>query len=233
MNRSDDPTATATPLPDSAAIARRIAERQGQLQLTEDMLATRAGMTPTYLRYLLKAEADFDPGGLVRIALALDLTYQELVEGRSDLPPGQGPAPTVPALVRLTTRECWDRVGGRGVGRIALPTEPGPTVLPVNYAVDAGSIVYRTDPDGAAAPAPGSAVSFQVDHIDDHLSTGWSVLIIGTAEHIDSSEAIQRLETEHQMEPWAGGSRPLWVRIQPDTVSGRRIGAIGPDNHLH
>ncbi|GAA2740720.1 MULTISPECIES: helix-turn-helix domain-containing protein [Kitasatospora] len=233
MNSPADPTAHAVPPPDPADIARRIAERQGRLELTEEALARRAGMAPTYLRLLLTARTDFDPASLLRIAAALDLTYEELREGRSDPPPGQGPAPARPALVHLTTPECWDRLGPRGVGRIALSTGPGPTVLPVNYTADAGTIVYRTDPNGAAAPMRGTTVSFQVDHVDDHLSTGWSVLITGTAEHIDDVEAIQRLETAYRTEPWAGGNRPLWVRIQPDTISGRRIGTIGPDSHLH
>jgi len=232
MNRPADRAKPATPPPDPAAIARRIAERQGQLDLTEDALATRVGMAPAYLQHLLKAGPDFDPAGLRRIAAALDLTYQELLEGRSDPPPGQSPPRSRPALVHLTTRECWDRLGTRGIGRIALPTEPGPTVLPVNYAVDALAIVYRTDPDGAAAPAPGTPVSFQVDHIDDHLSTGWSVLVIGTAEHIDDPEEARRIAADHEPEPWAGGHRPLWVRVRPDTITGRRIGTVGPDAHL-
>ncbi|MFD0274663.1 helix-turn-helix domain-containing protein [Kitasatospora sp. NPDC127111] len=233
MNRRADPSTPVAPPPNPADVVRRIAERQGRLELTEEALARRAGMAPTYLRLLLTAGTDFDPASLLRIAAALDLTYQELLEGRSDPPPGQGPAPARPALVHLTIPECWDRLGSKGVGRIALPAEPGPIVLPVNYAVDAGTIVYRTDPNGAAAPTPGTTVSFQVDHVDDHLSTGWSVLITGAVEHIDDVDAIQRLETEQRAEPWAGGSRPLWVRIQPDTISGRRIGTIGPDSHLH
>jgi len=231
VNRTAD-AAPAVPPSDQAGVARRIAERQGELGLTEDALARRAGMAPTYLRYLLNAGPDFDPGGLLRVAAALDLTFQELREGRSGPPPGQGPAPARPALVQLLTRECWDRLGPGGVGRIALPTEPAPTVFPVNYTVDARTVLYRTDPDRAAAPARGSTVSFQVDHVDDRLSTGWSVLVTGTAEHIDDPEEARRLETEHGTEPWAGGSRTLWVRIRPDSVTGRRIGTIGPDGHL-
>ncbi|MFJ9446813.1 pyridoxamine 5'-phosphate oxidase family protein [Kitasatospora sp. NPDC101235] len=53
-----------------------------------------------------------------------------------------------------------------------MPGEPAPAVLPVNYAVDAGAIVYRTAPEGAAASRDGSPISFQVDHIDEHRSRG-------------------------------------------------------------
>ncbi|WP_051969675.1 pyridoxamine 5'-phosphate oxidase family protein [Kitasatospora azatica] len=98
------------------------------------------------------------------------LTYQELIEGRRDPAPGQSGAPSRPALVRLTTPECWDKLGTHGVGRVVLPILPAPLVFPVNYTVDAETVAYRTTPHGAAAAEPGTAVSFQVDHIDDHLS---------------------------------------------------------------
>jgi nitroimidazol reductase NimA-like FMN-containing flavoprotein (pyridoxamine 5'-phosphate oxidase superfamily) len=208
---------------DPGAIERRIAERRRQLGLSEDDLAAAASMAPRYLQHLLEAGPDFDPGGFVRIAVALHLTYQELVEGRGDLPPGQTGPGAQPVLARLTVEECWDKLGIRGMGRLALPIEPGPAVFPVNYGVDARSIVYRTVPGGAAAPETGASVSFQVDRIDEHLAQGWSVLVTGTAERVEDPAAVRHLAQEHTAEPWAGGERSLWIRIRPDTVSGRRI----------
>lgn len=221
--------------PEPAGIARRIAERRNSLGLTEDDLATRAGMAPPYLRHLLRCGPAFDRAGFLRIAAALELTYAELLEGRSDRPPGQHSAPTHPVLAHLTEDECWDRLGSRGVGRLALPTGPAPTVLPVNYIADARTLAYRTDPRGAAAPSPGTAVSFQIDHVDDRLTTGWSVLVSGTADHVQDPEAVrhlEHLEAEYGTRPWAGGNRPLWVRIQPGRITGRRIGTTGPDTPL-
>lgn len=180
-------------------------------------------MSPRYLQQLLEAGPDFDPGGLAQIATSLGVTYQELLEGRADPPPGQtGPAPR-PVLVHLTTAECWDKLGTRGVGRVALPAQPGPAVLPVNYAVDAGTIVYRTEPRGAAAPETGAAVSFEVDRVDDRTSQAWSVLVTGFAERVEDPATMRHLTERHAAEPWAGGNRPLWIRIRPDTVTGRRV----------
>jgi nitroimidazol reductase NimA-like FMN-containing flavoprotein (pyridoxamine 5'-phosphate oxidase superfamily) len=211
---------------DPGVVARRIDERRAQLGLTEDDLATEAGMSPRYLQHLLQMGLDFDPGGMRRIAAALGVTYEELLEGRRDAPPGQtGPGPR-PVLVRLSAAECWDKLGTHGVGRVALPVEPGPAVFPVNYAVDAGTIVYRTAPGGSAAPETGAAVSFQVDRMDDELSQGWSVLVTGAAERVDDPAAGRRLSERHAPEPWAGGDRPLWVRIRPDTVTGRGIATM-------
>lgn len=214
------------PRPAPGSIAQHISERSTQLGLTAQALATQAGMAPRYLEHLIDAGPGFDPGGFLRLAAALQLTYRELLEGPSDPPPGQSEAAARPVLIHLTAHECWEKLGTHGVGRIALPVHPGPAVFPVNYTVDADTIVYRTDPQGAAAAEAGATVSFQVDRIDDHLSRGWSVLIIGTAEHVDDPDTLQRLAQRPGAEPWAGGNRPLWVRIRPEQITGRRIGTM-------
>ncbi|MER5865062.1 pyridoxamine 5'-phosphate oxidase family protein [Kitasatospora sp. NPDC002040] len=233
MNRLDSSTARTTPPSDQGVLARRVADRQHHLDLTDEALARRAGMTPAYLRLLMTAGAGFDPAGLLRLGAAMDLTYRELTEGPDDPPPGQGPPVVHPVLIHLTAQECWDRLGSGGVGRIALAAEPGPTVLPVNYTVRSGSVLYRTAPHGAAAPRPGTVVSFQVDRIDDSTSTGWSVLLTGPARPVEDPAEIQDLESQPGAEPWAGGNRPQWVRIRPDTLTGRRIGTVTPGDHLH
>jgi nitroimidazol reductase NimA-like FMN-containing flavoprotein (pyridoxamine 5'-phosphate oxidase superfamily) len=208
---------------DRNPIVRRVAERRAELGLSESGLSTRAAMSPRYLQHLLDAGPDFDPGGMVRVAAALDMTYQELLEGRSAPPPGQGDAGARPVLAQLSAAECWDKIGSHGVGRIAVPVQQkGPDVLPVNYLVDEGTVVYRTSPGGPAEPAAGEGVSFQVDQIDDHLSHGWSVLLTGTAEPVEGGAEADRL-AERAPEPWAGGDRPVWVRVRPKSVTGRRI----------
>ncbi|MFD0279435.1 pyridoxamine 5'-phosphate oxidase family protein [Kitasatospora sp. NPDC127111] len=209
---------------DPAAVARRVAERRDQLGLTDQMLAYQAAMAPRYLRHLLEAGPGFDPAGFTRIAAALRTSWPELLEGRADAPPGQsGPGPR-PLLLHLTESECWKLIGTHGVGRIGLPVQPGPAVHPVNYAVDDGAIVYRTAARGAAAPSDGSPVSFQVDRIDDHLSQGWSVLLLGEAHHVVDPDEEERLSLLPGATPWVGGARPLWVRVRVDEVTGRRIG---------
>ncbi len=210
---------------DRAAVARRIVERRDELGLNEQVLAYRAAMAPQYLRHLLEAGPAFDPAAFVRIAAALRTTWPALLEGRPDAPPGQSDPGPRPLLFHLTEPECWGLIGTRGVGRIALNAEPGPAVFPVNYAVDARTIVYRTAPR-AAAPPDGAKVSFQVDHIDDHLRQGWSCLILGEARHVDDPAESERLSALPGTTPWAGGHRALWVRIRPDEITGRRI-AVG------
>ncbi len=96
-------------------------------------------------------------------------------------------------------------------------------VLPVNYVVDQGSFAFRTGTQHAAAPEEGTAVSFQVDHIDEYLGRGWSVLALGAAHYVDAPEELERLAGLPGAAPWAGGDRPRWVRIRPAEITGRRL----------
>ncbi|MDH6577819.1 pyridoxamine 5'-phosphate oxidase family protein [Kitasatospora sp. MAP5-34] len=207
-------------------IGRRIALRSQALGLTGEQVAKRAGMSPRYLQHLTEVGTDFDPGALLRVAAVLQVTYRELLEGRTDAPPGQAPAAPHPVLMKLTTPECWDRLGEHGIGRVALSGDAGPAVLPVNYLVDSGTIVYRTAPGHVTAAAVGHEVAFEVDHVDDQLSQGWSVLIVGTAEHLTDPDTVQRLAEVDEAKPWAGGARNLWIRVVPARVTGRRIGTL-------
>ncbi|WP_371501780.1 pyridoxamine 5'-phosphate oxidase family protein [Kitasatospora sp. NBC_00374] len=208
--------------PDPRDIARRIALRAGQLGLTRDELATGAGMSLRYLQHLEELGSDFDPGAVRRLAAVLRMSEDELLDGRTDLPPGQSAPGPQPTLMRLSPEECWDRLSDHGIGRVALSSASGPAILPVNYLVDTRSIVYRTARTGAAAAAEGSEVAFEVDHVDEPGSAGWSVLVVGTAERLDDDTG-GRLAGRPGAEPWAGGVRDLWVRINPVRVTGRLI----------
>ncbi|MEU6849426.1 pyridoxamine 5'-phosphate oxidase family protein [Actinacidiphila alni] len=209
--------------PEPEALARRFAERRHALGLTERDVAKRAGMALTYLKQLLSTAPDFDPDGLFRIAAAVDLSFRELLHGTSRPPPGQGAAAPRPVLMSLTRPECWKLVGHHGVGRVALVPDAVPLIIPVNYTVDAQTVVYRTRPGGVADPRRAQTVSFEVDRIDDGRREGWSVLITGTAEPVEDAEGTARIAAAAGAEPWAGGARNRWVRVVPVSVTGRRI----------
>ncbi|MFI9201618.1 helix-turn-helix domain-containing protein [Streptomyces sp. NPDC053048] len=204
-------------------VATRCAVRRRQLGLTREELAHRAGMSPAYLDQLETFSGDFDPGALMQLAAALEMPYDELVGGPREAAPGRRGAGPHPLLAQLPEDECWRRLGTHGIGRVGLSTGAAPVVLPVNFLVDGHSIVYRTDPEGSAAPGDGDQLAFEVDHIDEHLSRGWSVLITGTAEHITDADTAEDLATRPGAQPWAGGKRDVWVRIRPGQVTGRTI----------
>ncbi|GHC44139.1 helix-turn-helix domain-containing protein [Streptomyces cinnamoneus] len=211
--------------PPEDTVATRCAVRRRQLGLTREELAHRAGMSVAYLGRLESFSGDFDPTALMRLAAALEMPYDELAEGPQEAAPGQRVAGPHPLLAQLPEDECWRRLGTHGIGRIGRPGAAGsaPVVLPVNFLVDGRTIVYRTEADGAAAPAEGNQLAFEADHIDEQLRRGWSVLVTGTAEHITDPDTVCSLTARPGAQPWAGGKRDLWVRIRPREVTGRTI----------
>jgi nitroimidazol reductase NimA-like FMN-containing flavoprotein (pyridoxamine 5'-phosphate oxidase superfamily) len=124
----------------------------------------------------------------------------------------------------LNSEECLHLLSTGSVGRIAVTRDALPVILPVNYAVDGGSILIRTT-DGAilrAARAGGAVVAFEVDNLDERTMTGWSVLVTGTLREVTAVSAVLRAE-QLPLVPWVGGERRHFVRITPGLLSGRRI----------
>ncbi|MGW2294187.1 helix-turn-helix domain-containing protein [Streptomyces violaceorubidus] len=216
----------AEPSSEAGRVADRMAVRRRQLGISRDELARRTGMSTAYLREIESRADDFDPAALARLAVVLEMPYDELTTGRTDAPPGRGGPAAHPVLVRLTEQECWQRLGTHGIGRISYTVGPGkeaPVVVPVNFLVDGRSVVYRTDPAGVAGIRAGEPVAFEADHVDEQTGLGWSVLLAGTTEHPADHESLEALERRRGAGPWAGGRRDLWVRVLPHQVSGRVI----------
>jgi nitroimidazol reductase NimA-like FMN-containing flavoprotein (pyridoxamine 5'-phosphate oxidase superfamily) len=145
----------------------------------------------------------------------------------------QGPARSVsgePAvLVELDEAECLRLISPGGVGRIAFTGRFGPTVLPVNYQLHQGTIVFRTAEDSPTDEdlRTGIAnaeykVAFEIDDFSPAAREGWSVLIQGPVHHVES-EAERASVREAGVEPWAGGPRELFLRVVPSRITGRRI----------
>lgn len=212
---------------DSTELGRRLRRRREQLGLSRQEVAHRAGMSPGYLEYLEERPVGPNREGMFRLAGALDTTAAELRGEQAAVPPGAGWAAPGTELLVLEPAECRAHLAARGVGRVVLTTEQGPAAIPVNYAVDEDAVVFRTAPgtETARAAGAGAAVSFEVDHIDETLSEGWSVLVTGHAVQVTDQAGQRRLAALAASPPWAGGDRPLWIRIGMERLSGRRIRA--------
>jgi transcriptional regulator with XRE-family HTH domain len=216
----------ATPrarVPNPGDIGRRVAVERKRQGLTREETARRAAMAPNYLAYLEEQPADPSPATLIRLAAALGTSASALRGGGIDLPPGQGHALLHPQLRELGPDECRARLSTHGVGRVAVSTPDGPAVIPVNYEVIDDAIAYRTAPGSVPAAAVGAEVAFEADHVDEAMSQGWSVLVVGPARAVTEPDAVRRLSECAHTEPWAGGEREMWVSIQPTRLTGRRI----------
>ncbi|MEW2166046.1 pyridoxamine 5'-phosphate oxidase family protein [Streptomyces sp. NPDC007084] len=219
---SDGAASSAAPQGD---IGRRITTRREELGLSREETAARAGTAASYIQYL-EEEPTATPGTsvLIRVAGALDTTLSALHGGDADLPPGLGQAARHPELVELDPEQCRERLSTHGVGRVAADTPDGLVVLPVNYSVADGEVTFRTAPGSTIASAVGSRVAFEVDHVDASHSQGWSVLVQGRAQAVTDDDTVRRLDSLAHSRPWAGGEdRNLWIRIDEQRITGRRI----------
>lgn len=114
--------------------------------------------------------------------------------------------------------DCLQLLQRRAVGRLGIVVGGEPLILPVNFAVDGESIVFRTAPGSKLDMGPRAPACFEVDEFDESMRTGWSVLVAGRLEEIDTDEAGDAWVT-----PWAPGERHHWMRLTPRRVSGRRV----------
>jgi nitroimidazol reductase NimA-like FMN-containing flavoprotein (pyridoxamine 5'-phosphate oxidase superfamily) len=120
----------------------------------------------------------------------------------------------------LDREECAALLRSQQVGRVGLST---PLVLPVQFALFEGDVVFRTAPgEKLIAAVLGRTVAFEVDDFDVAAGTGWSVIVTGAAEEIVDKAELERVR-ELELHPWAGELRDRFVRIRTEEISGRRI----------
>jgi len=125
-------------------------------------------------------------------------------------------------LRTLSPAECFDLLEPGGIGRVGISAAEGVIILPVNYAVKGRAIIYRTAPDTLLALHVNTQVSFEVDHCDENLHEGWSVLVQGRAHEVTDEHEVRQLE-ETDLKPWAPGARDVYVRLAATEISGRCI----------
>ncbi|MBB6349074.1 trehalose/maltose hydrolase-like predicted phosphorylase/transcriptional regulator with XRE-family HTH domain [Nonomuraea muscovyensis] len=209
-------------------LGRRIIHHRERLGLTREQLAERAAMAPGYVKYLEEHPDTIGTSALTRLADALQITVEDLLGGGGDRPPGVGHAQAGPKLEVLQPEECLRLIAPGGIGRVAFGGPQGPTVLPVNYKLHEGAIVFRTAYGGPMDQSLRTGlegveikIGFEVDQIDEARREGWSVLVQGPAHHVPQEELRQ--VTGAGVSPWAGGERELYIRIVPHQITGRRI----------
>jgi nitroimidazol reductase NimA-like FMN-containing flavoprotein (pyridoxamine 5'-phosphate oxidase superfamily) len=131
----------------------------------------------------------------------------------------------------LDAAECWALLEARHLGRLAFVDQDGPIVLPINYAVVDGVVIFRTNSGGKLdAALRGDRLALEIDGVDALEQTGWSVLVRGAAELV-TDEAELGMLRGLPLVSWAPGLKPIYVRLGRADVTGRRITA--PDLPVH
>lgn len=124
----------------------------------------------------------------------------------------------------LTPEECRRLLATVPVGRVAVSVGALPAILPVNFALLDGDVIFRTAPGSKLDAAVRNAVvAFEADSVDPVYHTGWSVLVTGVAEEVTDAATL-RAVAALPLEPWAlDGLADHVVRIRSQMISGRRL----------
>ena len=137
-----------------------------------------------------------------------------------------GPQHAANEMLDLPREDCLRLLAANSFGRLAVTMGADqPVIRPVNYHFDERmqSVVFRTASGSKFHALLRSAgAAFEIDGIDEHSRTGWSVIIVGVTEEVTNPSDVRRLDSLG-LETWAPGPKPHWVHIRARVVSGRRI----------
>ena len=126
----------------------------------------------------------------------------------------------------LEPDECWVLLRSAEVGRLAVSNLDHPDIFPINYVVDHGTVVFRTAEGTKLATAVlGPAVAFEIDGYDAKAGDAWSVVVKGRAREVQRMHEVFEA-TNLPLFPWQTSPKPRFVRIEPESVTGRRFHAI-------
>jgi transcriptional regulator with XRE-family HTH domain len=206
-------------------LGRRIVERRSELGLSRAETARLAGMDETYLTSLERSpSATPSRAALWRLASALSTTVEGLTGAGQLSPQGHAPPSRRTVLDEIDEATCRELVAPGGVGRVVYVDGDVPLALPVNFRTMDGDVVFRTASRSLLVADPPDPVSFEVDHVDDALSEGWSVLMTGSLRQVADPVEQARIDALG-LEPWAREDRDAYLRLSPRSTTGRRIRA--------
>ncbi|HET7683589.1 MAG TPA: pyridoxamine 5'-phosphate oxidase family protein [Marmoricola sp.] len=125
----------------------------------------------------------------------------------------------------LSLAKCRELLSAGVVGRVAFVVDGRPHIVPVNYTVVGESVVVRTTPYSLLGRSgAGTPVAFEVDNLDYSDHKGWSVVAHAVAEHVDDVADLADETAFWDPQPWAGGTRLLYLRLPWTELTGRRLG---------
>jgi nitroimidazol reductase NimA-like FMN-containing flavoprotein (pyridoxamine 5'-phosphate oxidase superfamily) len=140
---------------------------------------------------------------------------------------------TPPGIEELEQSTCWQLLRDNEVGRLAVSIAEHPDIFPINYVVDHGTVVFRTNEGTKLAGAVlGLAVAFEVDGYDPERGEAWSVVVKGRAAEVE--QLLGRFDVaDLPLFPWHAGPKFRVVRIEPDEVTGRRFLVVEDRRPVH
>ncbi|EYT56734.1 pyridoxamine 5-phosphate oxidase [Leucobacter sp. UCD-THU] len=130
------------------------------------------------------------------------------------------------AVTVLSDDECWRRLGSQRVGRLVTSVGDVVDVVPINFVVDDGSVVFRTAPGNKLVELTiNDSVLFEADEIGEE--SGWSVVVRGHARVLEAQAEVAEAEAL-PLKPFVPTLKPTFVRIEVVSIGGREY-RFGPE----
>ena len=128
-------------------------------------------------------------------------------------------------LRELSLTECLVLLFEGVVGRVAFSTPTGPRIVPVNYSIYQGDVLFRTTPYSELGTyGSNHLVVFEVDDLDLTKKQAWSIVAEGLCTVVKDPVLLNDIRRTSAPQPWAAGMRHLYLRLVWEKLTGRRLG---------
>lgn len=134
----------------------------------------------------------------------------------------------MPTLATMSTAACWQQLAAAYTVTLCFAHDDDVHAMPMNALVRDGEVWVCTAGDAARRAAErGVRMAVTVGEHDLAEHSGWSVTARGPAGIAADGPSFG---DARPMRPWRPEARDAgtWVRIDVDTITGRRLGAAGP-----
>lgn len=123
----------------------------------------------------------------------------------------------------LVAEQCLELLATARLGRIAVTIRAVPSILPVDYRLVEGHVVFRAGGgSNLYKAAANKVVAFEVDDVDGSWEQGWSVVVVGTAREVKDHDTVGSA-LDRAPELWGPRPGARVIAILPALVSGRRF----------
>jgi uncharacterized protein len=132
-------------------------------------------------------------------------------------------------VTELPELDCWELLRQQEFGRLAFHLVNEVHIVPINYVVHRGRILFRTaEGSKLLGITMNQDVAFEIDHYDEDQAT--SVVVRGTARELQGEEADQAENLP--LRPWVPTAKFSIVEIKPVEVTGRMFRLDRPWSHM-
>ncbi len=129
-------------------------------------------------------------------------------------------------VTELTETESWNLLRGVSLGRLVTTVNGWTEIFPVNFVVQKNTVLFRTAAGTKLVTASlNEDVVFEAD--DHNVAEAWSVIVRGKARLLSTSAELAEARRAG-LYPWIATHKECFVRITPQTVTGRRF-VFGPE----